>query len=301
MKKLCTLALSTIGIAVLASSVSAADNVKISVNGSFIDFTGDQPPIIQNGRTLVPFRAVFEKIGAVVDWNEYTKVCTASYNGKTVGIAIDNTAVTVNGKIIAQSDVPAQIINNRTMVPVRVLSENLGLNVAWDNKTKTVSVRVVSETPQQDIGEEKAVSIALEDAGVDAAEAMMLNVKLDREYSGNVYDVEFRTPTMEYDYEIDAATGKILSVDKDAESIQIIPAPVTPTVPQEKLSDDDALQTALKDAGLDKTQVSRIKVERDFDDGIEKYEVEFVLGRTEYSYEINAATGDIIGKEIDND
>ena len=126
-------------------------------------------------------------------------------------------------------------------------------------------------------------------------------VKLDRERYGNVYDVKFYSGSTEYEYEIDAATGKILSADREkADNIPL--QPDTPSVsPSGTVTADDALQRALADAGLQKSQISRYKSERDFDDGRELYEIEFYYNGMEYSYEISASDGKIIKKEIERD
>ena len=122
------------------STVLADSDIKVVVNGENIDFTGDQEPVIQKGRTLVPFRAVFEKMGAEVNWFEDIKLCEATYGSITVSIAIGDDKVTIGEGNVIETYVPAQIINGRTMVPLRVLSESIGADVSWDGETKTVSV-----------------------------------------------------------------------------------------------------------------------------------------------------------------
>lgn len=148
----------------------ADNNIKIVVNGEKIDFTGEQPPVIQNGRTLVPFRAVFEKMGAEVQWFQDIQLCEAEYGGISVGITIGDTTVTLGEGASIQSDVPAQIINNRTMVPLRVLSEGIGADVNWDASTKTITV----ETP--DLSEEAPVKLDYEmgNAGVNNMDKNLL-------------------------------------------------------------------------------------------------------------------------------
>jgi hypothetical protein len=141
MKKI--LALTTAAMLMLsAMSVTsyAGDGITLIVNGETVDFTGDQEPIIQNGRTLVPFRAAFEKMGAVVNWYSESNYCEATYDKTTVGIAINDTTVSLGDGSEIKSDVPAQIINSRTMVPLRVLSESIGAKVVWDADTKTITV-----------------------------------------------------------------------------------------------------------------------------------------------------------------
>lgn len=147
MKKIFALFLATFVMGT-GISVSAGNGVSILVDGENLDFTGNQPPIIKDGTTLVPFRAVFEKLGAYVEWSSDTQLCEATLNGIRVSTAIGDKAVYVDDDLSEETNVPtkiplavpAQIVNGRTMVPLRVLSESLGLEVNWDNTTRTVSI-----------------------------------------------------------------------------------------------------------------------------------------------------------------
>lgn len=99
----------------------------------------DVPPTIVDNRTLVPVRAIFESLGATVEWNDSTRTATGTTDDTVVVIQIDNSTAYVNGEE-RTLDVPAQIINNRTMVPARFVSEALGCDVTWDAKTQTAAV-----------------------------------------------------------------------------------------------------------------------------------------------------------------
>jgi hypothetical protein len=149
-------------LSAMSVTAFADDAVKLVVNGATIDFTGDQEPIIQNGRTLVPFRAAFESMGAEVDWFNDIRLCQATYEGVTVGITIGDTKVSINDGGEVESDVPAQIINGRTMVPLRVLSESIGATVEWDNATRTVTVttpKANGEAPDKVTYETKTATV----------------------------------------------------------------------------------------------------------------------------------------------
>ena len=117
-----------------------ANTIPVFVDGVQIDF--DQQPIIQEDRTLVPLRGVFEALGATVYWNNDTRSVTAYKDGTTVELAIGSSTMYVNGQP-RYLDVAGQIINDRTMVPLRAISEAFGAIVYWDNDTRTV--RVYSE------------------------------------------------------------------------------------------------------------------------------------------------------------
>lgn len=97
----------------------------------------DQIPVIENGRTLVPLRAIFEKIGAEVDWNEADKTVTAQKDDTQISLTIDNTTAVKNGEKI-ELDVPAKIVNGRTLVPVRFVADCFGVDVDWNGVMQEV-------------------------------------------------------------------------------------------------------------------------------------------------------------------
>lgn len=99
----------------------------------------DVPPTIVENRTLVPLRAIFEALGATVAWDADTRTATGTTDDTVVVIQIDNTTAYVNGEA-RTLDVPAQILQNRTMVPARFVSEALGCDVTWDSATQTAAV-----------------------------------------------------------------------------------------------------------------------------------------------------------------
>lgn len=101
--------------------------------------TTDTPPTIVDGRIMVPLRAIFEALGASVEWDQATKTATGVRGGTTVVIQIDNATAYKNGEA-KTLDVPAQLINGRTMVPARFISESLGCDVTWHQDSKTAAV-----------------------------------------------------------------------------------------------------------------------------------------------------------------
>ncbi len=109
--------------------------ISVLFDGKRIAF--DQLPIIENGRTLVPLRAIFEKIGATVEWDGDTQTVTATKGDITVSLTINNTTATKNGQAITL-DVPAKIINGRTLVPVRFVSDCFGVGVDWNGDIQSV-------------------------------------------------------------------------------------------------------------------------------------------------------------------
>ncbi len=134
--------LSNLGIAVIlivfafAIPCNAAQTLKVinngsqlsvEVNGSQVSF--DQPPIILNGRTMVPFRAIAEVLGATVEWDSASNKVTIS-GSKKVELIIGSTRAMVDGNEVTL-DNPAAVVGGRTMVPLRFIGEALGAEVSY--------------------------------------------------------------------------------------------------------------------------------------------------------------------------
>ncbi len=111
--------------------------IYVKLNGCILSF--ETPPIMQNDTTLVPIRFLFEQMGAAVDWNGDTETASISDGNTTVTFTIGDAAATVNGKPVEMT-VPAQLIDDKTMVPVRFLSEALGRTVTGDGEKDTVII-----------------------------------------------------------------------------------------------------------------------------------------------------------------
>ena len=143
MKRLTALVLVLV-LMISAVPVSAEETVKVVVNGSMVFF--DQPPVIIDGRTLVPVRAVAEKLGAFVSWNGETQTVSVSLDQIGVALAVGNKNMAVTNlgtnqlAYVAELDVPPQNINGRTLLPIRPVVEAFGCSVAWDGATSTVLI-----------------------------------------------------------------------------------------------------------------------------------------------------------------
>ncbi|KJF26407.1 hypothetical protein TZ02_14185 [Clostridium aceticum] len=92
----------------------------------------DVPALIEDGRTLVPLRVVAEALGAKVEWESSTRTVTIKLDGKVLTLVVDQT--------IEGMDVPARILESRTMVPIRYVSEMLGAYVLWFGETQTIQI-----------------------------------------------------------------------------------------------------------------------------------------------------------------
>jgi len=101
------------------------------------------PPVVLESRTLVPAREVFETLGGTVDWDPVERRVDVELGSKTISLWIDNTEAKIDGEIIT-TDVPAKIINSKTMVPVRFISEQAGLTVIpdWEQEIKKVFINI---------------------------------------------------------------------------------------------------------------------------------------------------------------
>jgi len=109
----------------------------ITYNGNKID--SDVPPYVKDGRTLAPIRAILEALGMTVSWDGATQTATAVKADITISVTINSNIAIVNGEQ-KTLDVPAEITNGRTFVPVRFFGEALGMTVDWDGYTKTVII-----------------------------------------------------------------------------------------------------------------------------------------------------------------
>lgn len=115
----------------------------INLNGQQLSF--DVPPTIENGRILVPLRTIFEVMGATVEWNQDTQTVIAIKENTKVILQIGSTTPTINNQV-KQLDVPAKIINGRTLAPLRFVGEAFGGFVNWDGNTQTVSISMVDNS-----------------------------------------------------------------------------------------------------------------------------------------------------------
>jgi hypothetical protein len=117
-------------------------NSVFTVNGS--SKTLDSPPVIKNSRTLVPIRAVIEALGGTVGWDGTARKVTVTLGATSLNLWIGKSVATVNGTNTAidatNAKVVPEIINSRTMLPLRFVSENLGCSVLWEDATKTITI-----------------------------------------------------------------------------------------------------------------------------------------------------------------
>ncbi|MEW9670565.1 stalk domain-containing protein [Ammoniphilus sp. 3BR4] len=151
-------------------SVDAAAAVQVIIDDDKVSF--DQEPMILHDFTMVPMREIFEKLGAEVNWNQATQTVVATKDEVTIQLKIGSTFLLKNYQQIPV-DVPAYVQNGRTFVPLRVISESFGADVAWDQAAKTVHIT----SPQKKIKlDTTTATLTLEDA-VKSAEAHSYDMK----------------------------------------------------------------------------------------------------------------------------
>lgn len=136
MKKILSLFLVFI-LAVSFSTPASASSISVVVNGKKLVF--DQPPVAESGRTLVPFRAIFESLGAEVKWDSKTQLIQGTRDSVRISFKLGSKNAQVNNSNITL-DVPAKSLNNRTLVPLRFVGEALGATVHWEASNSTVYI-----------------------------------------------------------------------------------------------------------------------------------------------------------------
>ena len=145
------------------ASVWAEDGITVNYEGNAISF--DTPPFLENGITMVPMRAIAEKIGAEVSWSASAKIATVKRGQDILTIPAGGNIAKRNEQDIVL-DMPAKVVDGRVFVPLRFVGEQLGLNVVWDKETKTVALTEKAQAPKkvaavQYTSKDKSYSITL--------------------------------------------------------------------------------------------------------------------------------------------
>ena len=130
-------------LTLLTVSVCAEKDVTVILNGEQLEF--DVPPQLINARTMVPMRKIYESLGAQVNWIEEGNLIVATYQTNIIIMETGKTEFSVTDVISGETknitlDVPPQIVDDRTLVPVRAVSEALNKKVDWEEETYKVII-----------------------------------------------------------------------------------------------------------------------------------------------------------------
>ena len=188
----------------------------------------------------------------------------------------------------------------------RVLAINPSLKFDALAKLSVEELKDLAEAgaPAMPIGKDAAAYAAEQYAGTTALDSVTAEVDSELDESPAHYEVELHTAWGEFEYLVDAYTGKVFSGQKDLLAAVSTPNATTkPTAPSDgaDIGHAKAKSIALNHAGLSENQAYDMDIELDDEDGTLVYEVEFKSGGMEYSYEINAATGAILKHETELD
>ena len=142
MKKFFSLILVLVLLGSFNATSFAEDVIYVTVDGIYVEF--DVVPQTINGRTMVPIRAIFEKMGAVVEWDNDTNSAICTKASTVVKMTVDDMNMYINNQEF-KMDVAPVVIDGRTLAPARYVAEAFGADVEWDEETNTV---VISTQPQ---------------------------------------------------------------------------------------------------------------------------------------------------------
>ena len=324
-------------------SVSLRDDFTIIVDGvtqQFYDAGGNRVyPLLHNGVTYLPIRAVGELMGKVVSWDNNTQTVTISGNVDSSGNLVTDadsfgpgsgstgntgntgstsyiSAETAKAKALAHAGLSASQVtfvraypdwdDGRYVYDVEFytsdykeydyeIDANTGAVLSFDYDADHYT-RPSQPSTGTTISAETAKSKALAHAGLSASQVTFVRATLDWDDGRSVYDVEFYTSDYkEYDYEIDANTGAVLSFDYDADHYTRPTQPSTGT----DIGLEKAKSIALGQvSGASSSHIRQAK--RDYDDGRLEYDVKIVYNNYEYEFEIDGTSGTILSRDVES-
>ena len=303
----------------LPQSVTATfrPDVTLQVNGTAYtirDTNGNEvAPLLYNGTTYVPLATLGQALGVQVSWDAATQTvvvtdqggqaASSSYIGeaKAKEIALQHAGLSSAQASFLRTHLDWE--DGRPVYEVEFFSGNTEYDYEIDAQTGTIRsydfdienyvIPSTGGSTEGLIGESRAREIALQHAGLSSGQVTFFRTQMDWENGRRVYEVEFYSGNTEYDYEIDAATGAVLSYDFDAEHY---------TAPSGNQSGNYISQEKAAQLAQDRApNATLIKIQFEFDDGRAVYEGELREGRTEYEFEIDATTGNFIQWEQDWD
>lgn len=176
-----------VGIMSAVAVNAEQDIVTVSVDNKMVEF--DQNPIIVDGHTMVPIRAVFEKAGATVDWNQGNQTAAIALGNYVVTIKYGDNCIYKNGNRI-DIEAPAISVNDRILIPVRAIAEAMDFAVTWDGHHSLVLVSTTGK-PYRPYAFRKTGFRTLEDASEFYTRSGNTSIDLDND--GKPEELEFNT------------------------------------------------------------------------------------------------------------
>lgn len=149
----------TLSLFLCSASLAMAAAPAIFINGNAL--ASENSALLENGRTLLPLRVIFEALDQQVDWHADDQSITSG----NIWLHIDNPIATVNGENVTL-DVPAKLVNGVTYVPVRFIAESLGKDVVWDGSQNRVDINDKTSV-DEGTGEDATIEETDEDAAVE--------------------------------------------------------------------------------------------------------------------------------------
>lgn len=168
----------------------AEENINVYYEGELLVF--DVEPQIINNFTMVPARTIFEAMGAKVKWDEETQTVTVKKKKKSISMTIGGQITNQDGEVINTETVPV-VLNDRTLVPVKLISEFLGAQVEWNENTNTVYItekeKIEDDSWKENFGTIDMTSMEVSGSGVRADDKIVyITEGGDFEVSGKTED-----------------------------------------------------------------------------------------------------------------
>lgn len=284
-----------VAVIIIFTTTSFAESSSIgkenAQNFAFVD-AGIDPLEAKKIKTEFKFKngQFIYDVEFISNGTEYEYWIKAS-NGSIIKKEVD-----ISDEIIKQEEDNSKKQENEVNKEQTTINEENNYNSSQKESTETNSNNLISL--------ETAKNKALSNAGVSASKCTFTKTKLDTDDGIKVYDIEFKTSDKEYEYEVDAKTGEILSKDIDTIKEKSTTSNKTSNNTSKDNSSsyigiDKAKSIALNHAGASNVIFEKAKLDRD--DGKTIYEIEFYKDGMEYSYEIDALTGKILDYEKEND
>ncbi len=265
--------------------------------------------LIYNNKPYVSVESAEQILGKSITWDENTNTLKVSSN-----LTIPVSGITQEkANQIALNDAgftPSEVVNlnskhskidKRSIYEVDFYVGNYkyeydiddvsGEIISCERKLSDNGLNTQNNINNNEIGNQKALSIALNDAKVSSENAKHVLIKNDFEDGVKTYDIEFWSGNTKYDYEINAYNGNIISREQETKAAS--------SNSNTYISENQAKNIALKYANLSENSVSRMKVEFDISHGKAFYEIKWYVGLTEYECKVNASTGEVVEYDID--